>query len=322
MNIITGQVLKFIRRKIYPLLSHHAELPPLQFENDIYRSQTIIAEKINENRPCMIARFGSNELDLIVNWIGVNTTPHSPWRYMKGEIPEWWWNKKILERMQKNAGFFPLTQESIDRFAKMMIEDAKQVDILGSWMKEEYYLRNELCNAVKVKLSHLEPPYLYHDLSLPSWSLQLKGKKVLVIHPFSETIMKQYERREKLFKRDDILVDFDLTTLKAVQSIGGHSEYSNWFDALDSMKNKMDHLDYDICIIGCGAYGFPLAAHAKRTGHKAIHLGGATQLLFGIRGKRWEERTDYQPLFNEYWVRPDSKETPLAASQVENGCYW
>ena len=112
MNIITGQVLKFFRRKIYPFLSHHAELPPLQFENDIYRSQTIIAEKINENRPCMIARFGSNELDLIVNWIGVNTTPHSPWRYMKGEIPEWWWNKKILERMQKNAGFFPLTQES------------------------------------------------------------------------------------------------------------------------------------------------------------------------------------------------------------------
>lgn len=47
----------------------------------------------------------------------------------------------------------------------------------------------------------------------------------------------------------------------------------------------MDKIDYDICLIGCGAYGFPLAAHAKRKGKKAVHLGGALQLLFGIKGK-------------------------------------
>lgn len=32
--------------------------------------------------------------------------------------------------------------------------------------------------------------------------------------------------------------------------------------------------DYDICLIGYSAYGFPLAAHAKRKGKKAVHLGG------------------------------------------------
>ena len=46
---------------------------------------------------------------------------------------------------------------------------------------------------------------------------------------------------------------------------------------------------FDVAIIGCGAYGMPLAAMLKQAGKQAIHLGGATQLLFGIKGKRWEE---------------------------------
>ena len=48
-------------------------------------------------------------------------------------------------------------------------------------------------------------------------------------------------------------------------------------------------IDFDVAIIGCGAYGFPLAAKLKQAGKQAIHLAGATQLLFGIKGKRWEE---------------------------------
>lgn len=49
------------------------------------------------------------------------------------------------------------------------------------------------------------------------------------------------------------------------------------------MKDEIDKRDYDIALIGCGAYGFPLAAHIKRSGKKAVHLGGALQLLFGIK---------------------------------------
>lgn len=32
--------------------------------------------------------------------------------------------------------------------------------------------------------------------------------------------------------------------------------------------------------------GFNLASYAKRNVHQAIHMGGALQLLFGIKGKR------------------------------------
>ena len=87
-------------------------------------------------------------------------------------------------------------------------------------------------------------------------------------------------------------------------------------------NSQMDAIDYDVAIIGCGAYGFSLAAHTKRMGKKAIHLGGATQILFGIKGKRWDELPAVNKFYNKYWVRPLPEETPARKERVEGGCYW
>jgi hypothetical protein len=81
-------------------------------------------------------------------------------------------------------------------------------------------------------------------------------------------------------------------------------------------------MEFDVAIIGCGAYGFPLAAHVKHLGKKAVHLGGATQVLFGIKGKRWLERDAVSQLINEHWVFPSEDETPAQFKNVEGGCYW
>jgi hypothetical protein len=64
--------------------------------------------------------------------------------------------------------------------------------------------------------------------------------------------------------------------------------------------------------------------HCKTLGKQALHLGGATQLLFGIKGKRWEDpKQDYgKRFFNEYWVRPLPHEIPEGSESVEGGCYW
>jgi hypothetical protein len=52
-------------------------------------------------------------------------------------------------------------------------------------------------------------------------------------------------------------------TIRAMQTIAGtDSNFTDWFEALNAMKAEMDKKDFDIAIIGCGAYGFPSAAHA------------------------------------------------------------
>ena len=106
--------------------------------------------------------------------------------------------------------------------------------------------------------------------------------------------------------------------VNAVNSIGGGSDYSSWFDALEAMKDEIDRKDFDIALLGCGAYGFPLAAHIKRIGKKAIHMGGSLQLLFGIYGKRWEN----YPYINDAWIRPRVVDRPKGFENVEKGCYW
>lgn len=91
-----------------------------------------------------------------------------------------------------------------------------------------------------------------------------------MVHPFVDSIQKQYQRKTLLHKHPDTLPNFELKTIKAVQSIGGkcNEGFRDWFEALEYMKAEIDKTDYDICILGCGAYGFPLAAHVKRMGKK------------------------------------------------------
>ena len=115
--------------------------------------------------------------------------------------------------------------------------------------------------------------------------------------------------------------------MKAVQTIAGIEDerFATWFEALNYMYDEAMKLDFDIAILGCGAYGMPLAAMLKKAGKQAIHLGGVTQILFGIKGKRWEEMDDYKyikELMNDSWVYPNTEDTPTNAKVVEGGCYW
>ena len=185
-------------------------------------------------------------------------------------------------------------------------------------MLEEKFVAHLHPSASLVPLRLLEPFW-----SVIPWTSALAGKRVLVIHPFAKTIEAQYRRRQQLFKDDRILPEFELITIKAVQTIAGEQcEFKSWFDALNSMIDAMATVEFDVALIGCGAYGFSLAAQVKRIGKQGFHLGGATQLLFGIIGRRWLEWPEFKQLMNEFWTRPSEDERPSGFMKVENGCYW
>ncbi|WP_282132731.1 hypothetical protein [Cellulophaga baltica] len=291
------------------------------------KASQFIYDALISDQPCMIGRFGAFELNTIVNYLGVKNENKNVLNYIQGKEPDWWWNHSLINYMQSNAGFFPPTVDKIEQFCELMIHDMKEVDILGSWLEVEKFVDDKL-TAKKVHLRLLEPFW-----AKTPWTKSLEGKKVLVVHPFNTTIGKQFAKRSMLFKKD-ILPNFTLITMPAVQSIGNvDNEFSDWFEALEFMKTQIDKVDYDVCLIGAGAYGFPLAAHVKRSGKKAVHLGGSLQLLFGIKGKRWEDSSygvkewgiapnSYSNLMNEHWVRPGENEKPKTANVVEGACYW
>jgi len=285
------------------LLKNYLYPPPLSGDT----CTELIRNEILANKPSMIARFGSTEIKAILY-------PQIPLIFQP------FFKNRVASRMRDLSGFFPLSKGMIEKFSALMIDDMKLLDILGSWRIEERLLLKNFSSAQRIELKALEP-----YLSENPWSEALKGLKVLVVHPFNITIERQYhDKRALLFEDKRILPQFkSLETIKAVQTIAGNkSEFDTWFDALDSMKAAIDAKDYDVAIIGCGAYGFPLAAHVKRMGKKAIHMGGATQILFGIKGLRWDNHPIISHLYNEHWVRPAPEDIPAGSKKVEGGCYW
>jgi hypothetical protein len=277
---------------------------------------------LEADRPCMIARFGGVEMRTIQNFLDIQAPGRLGRRlsrYLRGDSGPWWWDDRTAREMIRQAGFFPVDPGHLERFARLALADCQQIDLLGSWLPDEARVpfQEPPC---RVPLRDLEP-YFHPD----PWSAALAGLRVLVVHPFERSVRLQYAKRRALFKDPRVLPDFQCLTFPAVQSVGGICpDFPDWFAALDWMKAGIRAIEFDVALIGAGAYGMSLAAFVKRDlGRKAVHLGGASQILFGIRGRRWDQWPEYsEGLYNDAWIRPAPEEVPAAAGRVEGGCYW
>jgi hypothetical protein len=265
---------------------------------------------LSQGRGALAARIGGMELECLMQFLNHRS------RARKRPYPE-----SIRYCMATNTGFFPTSDGSLDAFARHYLDAISQVDVMGVWFNiGEDRVVQEFCpRATLVPLRSIEPYYCERP-----WSRALRGRNVLVIHPFADSIQEQYEhKRQLLFDNEGILPPFDLHLIRAVQSAAGEApDFDSWFAALESMKASMDAMPYDVCIVGAGSYGLPLAAHAKASGRLAVHMGGATQILFGIKGHRWDDHEIISTLYRDSWVRPKPSEVPREFTLVEDGCYW
>jgi hypothetical protein len=295
--------------------------PHLKLDYSGQAAGDLIRETLERGAPCMVCRFGKVEMETLLTYLitGKKFYPSKFLLSLKGG--SFTWNERIRSSMSNNAGFFPTDDASLAEFCRLYLADMRQIDILGSWLHGEVAFSRYFDSAKIIPLPDIEP--YYHERP---WSEVLSGKKVLVVSPFARSIAQQFsDNRTRLFANPNMLPEFSLETLQAVQTIAGNgsnSGFADWFEALSWMKEKIDSLDYDVVIVGAGAYGLPLAAHAKRTGKMAIHLGGATQILFGIKGKRWDGIPLIKSLYNEHWINPSPEEIPENFNKVEGGCYW
>lgn len=271
-------------------------------------ANSTIARLIDSDTPTLIARFGANELRAVQEYIEKRSI------YRDGTV-------KGMEM----AGFFPSEQDFLDRFSQLYMSAMEEIDMLGVWYleKEAYCIRKFCPGAYLCELGDLEP---YFHAS--PWSAKLEHKKVLVAHPFAESIKENYQnKRTLLFEDPNLLPEFDLQTFRTVhywQGSGFEVPFKDWFEAYEFMCEQISKIDFDIAIVGCAAYGLPLGGFIKKELNKSVvHLGGATQLLFGIKGKRWDERPFFRDqLYNSHWTRAKENETVGNYKMLEGGAYW
>jgi hypothetical protein len=320
MSAILIRAVNKARRVVLKVDHSNEDGPALTPRVQGQAASDLIRKKLAAAGPCMIARFGNSELRTVRRrW---NRTRNNYFvnvcRYALGRQGPFWWDEDIRNDIGGTSGFFPCTNRALDEFGDLLLRDACQIDVLAVWAQGETALAGLFPRAHLIPLEDLEP---FHQRD--PWTAGLAGRTVLVVHPFEESIRRQYEKRKFLFADSRMLPDFNLKTLKAVHSMGGRNpQFGSWFEALDFMCERIKKIEFDIALIGAGAYGMPLAAFVKRIGKKAVHLGGASQLFFGIKGKRWDDRPFYQKLYNEHWTRPFHDETPTDYRAYEEGCYW
>ena len=268
------------------------------------------------DKPFCAGKIGNAELMCAYNYFYAQHLKQNPIQ----------WSPVIEKEIFFNAGVFPQTEEARIYFSEELSKAVANTDVISPWNSglgdfEKRFILSRNPNSVLVDLQSLEPFYC----GLP-WSSLLKGKNVLVITPFTETFKNQYANREKIWENPNVLPEFNLITLHHPTSKGIDSSmnpYSTWKDMVNDIKEKMSKIDFDVALIGTGASSLPLASYAKTLGKKAIHLGGALQLLFGVKGKRWEQMKIFNNhFFNKHWVRPSALETPKDCELVEGATYW
>ena len=240
----------------------------------------------------------------------------------------------IRRQIELNAGIFPANQISLDRWVFMMVEAIRNCDVLvAGWYKplevqESMLLENVKTNAPRIPLRSLEPYYVSPE---KRWTSFLKGQKVAVINAFAKTAVDQVQKREEIWPvATDSLLPSDvewipIPTGYAPALAQGRAEWpsdiQSWDVAVNAIVRQVVQSGARIALIGCGGLGMIVGSELKKRGVICIVLGGALQVLFGIKGNRWASHDVIHHFWNDAWVYPSTDETPSAAWMIENGCY-
>jgi hypothetical protein len=292
-------------------------------EQRLCRSRTIqrgpaahhlIAGLLRRGEPAALGKLGDVEVKALCWHLGI------PRYYSLGRAVPTLGEQELFEQ----AGVFPKAESTYRHFCDIFQARLPRLDLCALWHNPgEFEITRRFCpGAHWTELTALEP---YFHPEAP-WSAALAGKRVLVVHPFEESIRRQYARRKEIWRSvPGLLPDFELLTLRSPYGFSAN-RFPDWFAMLAWLEERVTALaaspGFDVALIGCGAAGIPLAVHCRDLGKIGIHTGGPTQLLFGIRGGRWDQRAEFAPFFNDAWIRPAAQETPAEARRVDKGGYW
>ena len=246
-------------------------------------------------------------------------------------------NPAKLPILERNAGIFPVAIHNIFyRWQTESIDATKSADILATgWYEplkeaETLMLEKWQVKALQVPLRTLEPYYVSPD---EQWTRLLEGHSVAVVTSFTETAKKQVSKGAKAIWGShgvlppDGTVDWHWIQTGYPRSIAqGRNEWpdgiNSWFQAADYVVREVMKSGARFALIGCGGLSMPIAKMLKDRGVIAIVMGGAIQVLFGIKGRRWEKYPVISTFWNDEWVWPSKEETPVYAHAIEGGCYW
>jgi len=258
-----------------------------------------IVDLINEGKPLSIIRMGNVEAHQMLK-----DEPH--------------------DQLKTNAGFFG-NEEELKQWKKKYFESLVNADCSLRVFTCNSFI---VCDLVVSKLNLYIPTLPYIEKVEFWWGLinNVNSNKIGFVSYFKKDMERQVSKLPWIYpkKKDRVYCNKETKDWRFIFSentIEGNAPTDkSWFEVFDDLLQRSLKEDCDIYFISCGCYGLPLCNELKKAGKQAIYIGGILQLLFGLKGKRWDDRGCINCYFNKYWCYPSTK--PKNFSKIENGCYW
>lgn len=277
----------------------------------------------------IISQFEKNEPFIIPRVAGIeNITAYNAISSEK-EV-----NYKV---MKSNAGVMMSNKKSVIKYSKAYFKAFENCQVYTGWdanngdnvyrgiQEGHKHIDQVICqNRFKIWAeSNLE---IYNFINRQKiWTQAFKGKRILVISSFIESIAEKIPVLDKIYGRD--LFPACKFVFVKPPSLSCDSISQEWDIELNKFCLELDKVrdDYDVALVSCGGLG-NLVSNYIYENHKksAIYVGGVLSVWFGVYNTRTlDEKSSILRIYlNEHWSRPKVSERPLGWEKIENGAYW
>jgi len=238
--------------------------------------------------------------------------------------------KKTISTMKNNAGIKISDINNIIIYSKLYLDAFHKCDLYLDWepwgdvvtyIQDSYNFITMNFKRDRIWSFAMD---VFHNIYNNPWTLSLRGKRILIISSFVESIKEKIDDREKIYGVD-LFPDCKFVFLKPPQTQGDNPS-REFIEELKYFHKQIDEVinDFDVALVSCGGYGNLICSYIYQQGKSAIYVGGVLQMYFGIYGERWvRERPDVLNFFmNKHWSRPKESEKPKNNQKIENNCYW
>jgi len=310
---------------IFPILSNEQSAHNIQTFDIIRENKSLfdyLTNKMKEDKPFIIPRISSVENEVaVLGAIAAQGTPHDD---LLKKIPQ------MISVMKTNAGISVKDLKDFIVYSKHYLSAFEKCERYGWWEPWGNYVQYipqsfdfMVTNFDKPKIDSITFDILQHINRNP-WTFALRGKRILIISGFIESIKDKIPIKDKIYGID-LFPECTFVFLKPPQTQAGNPSRHFQIELNELIQNIKEIKDtFDIALCACGGYSNPICAAIYDMDKSAIYVGGVLQMFFGIYGQRWlKERPDIMRMYlNKHWSRPKKEERPINHMLIETGCYW
>tara|TARA_B110000483_G_scaffold240497_1_gene321234 strand:- start:8229 stop:10025 length:1797 start_codon:yes stop_codon:yes gene_type:complete len=311
---------------IFPSLSNNTNEPQPYFFNPSQENnnlKTYIENKFSTNKHFIIPRMAGIENEITLIGISVIQKKSAT----NEELQQ---IQKVVPTMKNNAGILLPDINSVCNYSQLYLNafhKAERYFWWAPWGNVSVHIPRSwdfIVNNFKAPKFDALTLDIFHHIQNDPWTLSLRGKRILIISSFIESIQEKINIREKIYGID-LFPDCEFVFLKPPQTHGSNDsqeftlEFEKFVEKIQNIKDT-----FDVALCSCGGYGNPICSAIYDMDKSAIYVGGVLQMYFGIYGERWmRERPDVlRAYMNDNWSRPKEHEKPDNHKNIEKNCYW